>query len=140
MILLDASALVSLFVTDGNSDAVHAYLSAAKPVIGVNDFAAAEFASAVSLRLRSRQIALPEATELLAVFDEWVPGNAKSIPLEAADLRAAAAMVRRFELGLRAPDAVHLALCQRLSIPLLTYDIRQSKAARALGIKLARHV
>jgi predicted nucleic acid-binding protein len=81
VILLDASALVSFFVADANSDAVNAYFSEVKPVAGVNDFAAAEFASAVSLRLRREQIALPEAVEVLDIFDEWTARNAKIVPL-----------------------------------------------------------
>ena len=137
MIVLDASALVSLFVADGNSVAIKTYFRSTNPRVGVNDFAAAEFASAISIRLRSKQIPLSEATGILAAFDAWVSGSAKAIALAPEDSRAAAAMVRRFELGLRAPDALHLAICLRLGVPLLTYDIRQMAAARALGIRLA---
>lgn len=137
MILLDASALVSFFVADANSDAVNAYFSEAKPVAGVSDFAAAEFASAVSLRLRRKQIALPEAMEILNIFDEWTARNARMIPLAPVDFPTATAFVRRFELGLRAPDAIHLAVSHRLGSPLLTFDIRQARAARVLGISLA---
>jgi predicted nucleic acid-binding protein len=42
--------------------------------------------------------------------------------------------VRRFALGLRTPDALHLAICRRLDLPLLTFDRRQAAAAAALGI------
>lgn len=71
---------------------------------------------------------------MLRVFDGWVDTDAEIIDLEAADHRLAAAFVRRFELALRAPDALHVAVCRRLSAPLATFDRRQEMAAGALGI------
>ena len=42
--------------------------------------------------------------------------------------------VRRFDLKLRAPDALHAAICRRLGMRLVTLDRRLAAAARALGI------
>ena len=44
------------------------------------------------------------------------------------------AYVRRFDLALRAPDALHLAVVQRLDLSLITLDRRLATAARELGV------
>ncbi len=42
--------------------------------------------------------------------------------------------VRRFDLALRAPDALHLAIARRLDATLVTLDRRRAAAAGELGI------
>lgn len=136
MIYLDASALVSLFMADVHSPAVRNYLRAERPVVGVSSFAVVEFASAVARRVRMGELIPAQANHLLNVFDGWTAANAEPLDLEPADVRVATTFVRRFELGLRAPDALHIAICQRLELPLLTFDGHQATAAQELGILL----
>jgi hypothetical protein len=59
-----------------------------------------------------------------------------SLPVEirAADARLAYIYVRRFALGLRAADALHLAIARRLEADLITLDRCLATAARELGI------
>src|SRR5438270_314844 len=54
--------------------------------------------------------------------------------VHAADRRLAYAYVRRFDLALRAPDALHLAIAHRLNATLVTLDGRLERAAGQLGI------
>jgi predicted nucleic acid-binding protein len=60
--------------------------------------------------------------------------EAEDVVIEAVDLRHATQFVRRFDLMLRAPDALHAAVCQRLGPTLVTFDQRLARAAAALGI------
>lgn len=39
-------------------------------------------------------------------------------------------------LTLRTPDALHIALAQRLDCELLTFDLKMTAAARALGTRI----
>jgi uncharacterized protein len=62
---------------------------------------------------------------------------AMSLPVDiaASDARLACVYARRFDLGLRAPDAaLHLAIARRLDATLATLDRRLATAARELGI------
>ena len=61
---------------------------------------------------------------------------ATSLPVDiaATDARLAYIYVRRFDLGLRAPDALHLAIARRLDATLVTLDRRLAAAAGELGI------
>ncbi len=53
------------------------------------------------------------------------------VDMHVADARLANAFVRRFALMLRAPDALHLAISQRVDATLVTLDSRLASAARA---------
>lgn len=61
--------------------------------------------------------------------------DAEPIAVEAADVRVASTFVRRFELGLRAPDTRYVAVCHRLELPLPAFDEGQAAAAERLGVK-----
>lgn len=54
------------------------------------------------------------------------------------DVLQASAFVRQFDLGLRKPDVLHLAVAQRSGLPLLTLDERMVKAGAALGVQTVR--
>ena len=135
MIYLDASALVSLFMPDRHTATVRGFLRAERPTVGVGDFASAGFASAIARRVRMAGLTAAQGSHLLNVHDGWVAANAEPIEVEPADVRVASTFVRRFELGLRAPDALHIAICHRLELPLLTFDERQAAAAERLGVR-----
>jgi uncharacterized protein len=137
LIYLDTSAFVSLFVTDAHSGRIRGLLRAAHPAVAVSSFGLVEFAAAVSARDRAGRLALGQAATILLLADAWIAAQATTVEVEPADHRVAATHVRRFDLGLRAPDALNLATCARLGLPLLTFDPRQAAAATALGLVLA---
>ena len=47
--------------------------------------------------------------------------------------RQRAAFLRRLDLTLRTPDALHIAIAQRLAAELMTFDQKMAASARALG-------
>jgi len=125
---------VSLFLPDRHTATIRGWIARVSPQLAVSTFATAEFASAISIAVRTQRLQPSDATRVMRVFDGWVETDTEIVDLEAADHRLAAAFVRRFELALRAPDALHIAVCRRLSVPLATFDLRQEMAARALGV------
>lgn len=135
MIYLDASAVISLFTPDVHTPVIRGHLQADRSVLGISDFTVAEFASAVARRVRMKELTTSQADRLLNVSDAWIAANAQRLDLHPVDIRVATTFVRRFALGLRAPDAVHLAVCQRMGLPLFTFDRRQAAAANELGIE-----
>jgi hypothetical protein len=133
---LDASAILPTLVNEPNSATVTAFLSAADEDLVASEFAAAEVASGLSRLTRVRDLSREKAIELLAEFDAWRAAFTTDLDLETADFRLASALVRRFELALRAPDALHLAACRRGDHTLLTLDRRLAGAAEALGVRV----
>lgn len=131
MSYVDTSVLASLFLTDVNSAPARAAMQAMTVPPTVSTFAAAEFAAVVGRKLRTGSLAPDRATGILGKFDGWCVAQAEMVDVEPADHRLAASFVRRFDLGLRAPDALHIAVCQRLRLPLLTFDAPSLRGAAA---------
>jgi predicted nucleic acid-binding protein len=59
------------------------------------------------------------------------------VPADPADIQAAAAIIRRLDLNIRAPDAIHLAIARRIGASIVTFDHRMADNAPALGIAVA---
>ena len=131
---LDASVLVPTVVAEQSSPAVVEFLLGRADDLIVGDFAAAEVASALSRLVRMDRLTLTEALERLADFDAWRTGETENADVDPHDCRLANSYVRRFDLKLRAPDALHAAICRRLGLQLVTLDRRLVVAARELGI------
>lgn len=130
---LDASALVPMFLDDAFSERMDVFLESA-PEMHVSDFAAAEFASAIGLKVRTGEVTEAEAREALADFDHWKAAATVPIETGAQDIRTADAILRRLDFSLRTPDALHVAIVQRLGSDLVTFDDRMAASARALGL------
>lgn len=131
---MDASFLIPMLVRESVSEAVRAFLAETEEELLVSDFAAVEVASGLSRLVRTGVLSAVEATGRLADFETWRAASTSPADGHSADARLAYTYVRRVELMLRAPDALHLAMAHRLQAMLVTFDRRLSRAAAALGI------
>jgi len=136
-VYLDTSVLLPRLVEEAASAALRHYLTARHEERLVSDFAAAEVASALSRLVRMGLLSGPEGYARLADFDAWRAATSAAVDVHASDARLAYAYVRRFDLKLRAPDALHLAVARRLDATLITLDRRLARAAQELGIAAA---
>jgi uncharacterized protein len=109
-VYLDASVLLPILIEEPMSAAVDAFMLAGARELLVSDFAAAEVAAALSRLIRTGQLVASDAVARLADFEVWRAAMTSPAEIHAADIRLAYAFVRRFDLALRAPDAVHLAI------------------------------
>lgn len=131
---LDASVLLPRLVEEPDSPLISAYLLENTEELLVSDFAAAEVASGLSRLVRMRVISRAGADACLSDFEIWRAATSAPVELHAADARLAYAYVRRFDLMLRTPDALHLAIARRLDATLVTLDRRLVRVAGELGI------
>ncbi|MEI9988490.1 MAG: PIN domain-containing protein [Rhizomicrobium sp.] len=70
-----------------------------------------------------------ESRSAFANFDDWVRRKTTVVEMDHSNLIDAAAMLRRLDLTLRTPDAIHLAIAQRLGAELATFDQRMADCA-----------
>jgi len=131
---LDASTLLPILIAEPGSAAVDKFMASSTESVVVSEFAAAEVASALSRLTRTGRLAADDASARLADFDAWRGAASEEVEFNAADVRLAHLYVRRFELMLRAPDALHAAICRRADLELITLDRRLAGAAQALGV------
>lgn len=134
---LDANVLVALVSVDALTARAEQFLRRWRPALVVSDLAAAEFASAISRRVRAREMTADSAWHALSTFDAWTARAASRVDLAPCDIATASAYLRRLDLPLRTPDAIHIAMAQRLDCELLTFDAQMSASARALGTRVA---
>ena len=132
-IYLDASVLVALFTEEPQTERADTFLRKRSAKLVVSDLAEAEFASAIARRIRMNQATRDAARQTFAIFDAWVARETEPAPTTTADIMGAAAFIRRLDLTLRAPDAIHIAIVQRIGADLFTFDKQMAKSARALG-------
>jgi uncharacterized protein len=130
---LDTSVMLPILIKEPASAMVDAFMSTQQEP-WVSDFAAAEVASAVSRLVRTGRLQATDGAASLSDFDVWRAAITRAAEIHAVDVRLAGAYVRRFDLALRAPDALHLAIARRLDVVLVTLDRRMAAAARELGV------
>ncbi len=131
---LDASVLVALLTNDPFTARAEAFLRARTPSLILSDFAAAEFASALARRVRTEDLTEAEARSAFATLDSWAVRATHRAETTPADVAAAGAFLRRLDLPLRTPDALNIAIAQRLGAAVATFDTKMAAAARALGL------
>jgi uncharacterized protein len=112
-------------------------------MILVSDFGAAEFSSALARRVRMHHLTREDALLAFEHFDTWTTRAADRREITTADNRggvsnfAADQVLRRLDVNLRTPDALHIAIAQRLEATLVTFDWGMAAAARPLGMAVA---
>ncbi len=137
-VYLDASVLVSFFVNDSLSTKADRFIeSRIGAQMIVSDFAVAEFSAVIGRKVRTGELAPEDASAVLANFDSWSARVAEHAETSTQDIALAIGFLRRTDISLRAPDAINIAIVQRLRATLATFDERMARDARALGVAIA---
>jgi predicted nucleic acid-binding protein len=132
VIYLDASVIVPLFVIEARSAEARGKILGQTLVASPLGFA--ETSSALARRVRMGDITAFVANLHLKSLDAWAARAIASCDVTGDDFLAATSFIRRFDLGLRTPDALHIAIAARLGAKLLTFDAKMATAAVALGL------
>jgi len=130
----DASALAAMLFSEPAGQSVIDHMAGSEGDPLVSDFVVAEVSSAISKLVRMRARTLAQGEYLLANLDDWVATAGAPVDIHPLDVRQATALVRQFDLKLRTPDALHIAICRRIDARLITLDINLADAARAVGV------
>jgi predicted nucleic acid-binding protein len=136
MLYLDTSLLVAALTNEAETERMQHWLGQ-QPVddLAVSDWVATEFSSALSIKLRTGQIRIADRVEALVTFTRLATDSFTAIPVSRSDFRTAARLADQHAIGLRAGDALHLAICANHGATLCTLDRRLGDAGSALGIK-----
>lgn len=135
-VYFDASVLVALFSLESSSTQAIRTFRGRNIYPVVSDFAAAELASAIARKFRMQLLTETQAHNIFSNFDAWTARMTTKIATTPSDIRVAEAAIRRLDLVLRAPDALNIAIAQRIGAELATFDQRMADCARALGVSV----
>jgi hypothetical protein len=136
MLYLDTSLLVAALTNEAETGRIQGWLGEHEQgSIAISDWVATEFSSALSIKLRTGQIEAVHRADALAMFTRLTSESFSMIPVSRLQFRTAARFTDQYALGLRAGDALHLAICADHGATLCTLDRRLGEAASALGVK-----
>jgi predicted nucleic acid-binding protein len=131
---LDTSLLVSALTHEIDSTQVLDWLASQASELVISDWVIAEFSAALSIKLRTRQINPRQRASVLAAFSRIGARNATILEVTREHFRKAARLADEYEPGIRAGDALHVAICSDYGATLCTLDRRLCEAGPAFGV------
>lgn len=135
ILYLDTSVLVAALTSEETTTRTRLWLGNQPPgSLAISEWVRTEVASALSLKLRTGALDLASRAMVLSVLATLLAESLTVLPVAAETFRAAARFVESHELGLRAGDALHLAVCAEFGATLCTLDQRLASAGPPLGI------
>ncbi len=137
-VYLNVNVIVALFAVDPLSDRADKALRGLRDTLVISDLAGAEFSSVMARRVRTRELRAGEARTAFANFDLWCGSQTRIVGIEGVDVAHATNLVRRLDVTLRTPDALHIAIAQRSGSALLTFDRAMANVARTVGIEVVK--
>ena len=136
MIYCDTSLLVSILVTETHSAAARDWLGRQDVAgLAISEWVSVEVASALAKKQRMGDLSASERARAWAVWTDAFATHTVSASIETRDFKRAGALVDSGRNGLRAADALHLAICERHEHGLATLDRDLADAARAIGLE-----
>lgn len=137
MVYLDTSFLAPLVIAEDTSDAVEAYLLKMAPGDLVTSlWTRVELASLISRKQRMGELSEVQAAGVRAEFTRTLSESFEMLTPSPADYSMAEELLAHHKTGLRAGDALHLAVASNQGgLEVLTLDQGLIKAAKQLGLK-----
>lgn len=133
---VDTSILVAALTREAETARMQKWLAAQRPgAMTISVWVATEFSAALSVKLRTREIEASHRADALAAFAALCADSLVVLAASGVNFRTAALFADQSQLGLRAGDALHLAICAEHGAELCTLDRRLSGAGSALGVK-----
>ena len=103
--------------------------------LAISDWVITEFSTALSIKLRTGQLSIDERAVSLAGFSRLIAESLTVLPISGLHFRAAARFADLHRSGLRAGDALHLAVAGDHGATLCSLDRRLAAAGGELGVQ-----
>lgn len=132
---LDTSLLVAALTNEVATVRVQTWLGGQDPeVLLVSEWVVTEFSAALSVKVRTGAVSAPHRAAALAMFTRMAAESFTVLPVATSHFRAAARYADDSALGVRAGDALHLAIAGQRGATLCTLDTRLADQCLAVGV------
>jgi uncharacterized protein len=132
---LETSFVVAAITNEPMTLSVRAWLGQNQGAdLLISEWVRTEVSSALSIKLRTGQLGEPHRAQALSEFNQFCRENFITVPVTADHFRTAARFADQHGLGLRAGDALHLAIAREQGATISTLDRRIVEAGPVLAI------
>ncbi len=136
MIYIDTSVAVPLFVAEPSSESVDRWFSACAIPLVSSDWIVTEFASALSIKERAGTLSAKDAKAAWRSFETFCQSGLRLAAVSRNAFETAARMARDSQYGLRAGDALHVAVAHEIgATTIATLDLSMAGNAKRLKMK-----
>jgi uncharacterized protein len=135
MFYLDTSFVVASLTSETSTKVAQDWLEANQNSdLACSAWVGTEVVSALGLKARSGQITAEKRLEVMRAWVNFRDASMTIFPVAHPCFEKAATFLDHYELGLRAGDALHLAIAASNKLVLVTFDNRMAAAAAYYGI------
>lgn len=133
---VDTSVLVAA-VTNETATLRSQQWLAAQPAgeLTISDWVTTELSSALSIKTRIGRLSAPDRNRALEAFNGMSERSLVVVAITRADFLVAARFADRHDIGIRAGDALHLAVTLRIGAILNTLDRQLADSAEHVGVE-----
>lgn len=136
MVYVDTSVLVALCVNERKSAVVAKWYAACNEELTSAVWCVTEFASALGIKQRTAQITGEQGATAWQAFERLCAGDLQLLAVDPATFHRAAVLTLDATTGLRAGDALHLAVALEARVKsMATLDDVLARNARRMKIK-----
>lgn len=136
MFYIDTSVWVSAITEEPKSGNVWLWFEKfAAEKFAISDWVVTEFSSALSVKIRTGQITMEQRASALREFSATVNDSLQILPIRSGHFQSAALFADNHLTGLRAADALHVAVAADYGAIICSLDSTMTKAASLLGLE-----
>jgi predicted nucleic acid-binding protein len=135
MLYLDTSLIVAVFSNEVGSAPLRQWLVGQPPDdLAISDWTTTEVSSALAIKIRTGRITVDQRALALAAFNQFARENVAVFAIVGDHFRAAARIADQHRQGVRAGDALHIAVASSHGATICTRDQQLAEAGPALGV------
>ena len=134
MLYLDTCVLLAVLTPEVHTQVATQALAQAPSTPAISPWTTTELHSALGLKVRTGALNTSQADAVLEAYQHTLAPALLMLDIEERDFRHADACLRSWPAGLRAADALHLAIAAGRGATLCSLDARFVGAAKGLGL------